>query len=178
VTQEISPVPSGDQLDGVVEQVRQFHRHIGAPVAARPCLLPCSTEAVNRLAVQLLELSLVVYLEGAAAGDQVLARLALTLEEISEWLFAHSRGDLVAAADAWADRLYVLLGNAVATDLPAEFLFREIHRSNMTKEPGQRDWPGKAVRGRRFSPLAIKDMLKDATATNRKSWREKEDTSA
>lgn len=136
-------------LDDAVAQVRQLHQHIGASVADAPQLLPCVPGNVNRLAAQLLQLSLVASNLGAETGDLLLLRLGMSLEEISEWLLAHSRKDLVAAADAWADRLYVLLGDAVSAGLPAEDLFAEVHRSNMTKE-ARTDWPGKGGERHRF----------------------------
>lgn len=71
---------------------------------------------------------------GVATGDVLLQRAAMALEELAEWLSAHANGDLVAAADAWADRVYVLFGDAVAAGLPAADLFAEVHRSNMTEE--------------------------------------------
>jgi predicted HAD superfamily Cof-like phosphohydrolase len=66
-------------------------------------------------------------------GD-LLSRLCLAMEELAEWSEAHAVGDLVAAADAWGDRLYVLLGDAVATGMPGQDIFAEVHRSNMTKD--------------------------------------------
>ncbi len=51
----------------------------------------------------------------------------------------------MSAADAWADRAYVLFGDAVAAGLPAAELFAEVHRSNMTKEPDSAG-TGKAVK--------------------------------
>ena len=46
--------------------------------------------------------------DAAENGDVLLSRAAMALEELAEWVTAHARGDLVAAADAWADRAYVL----------------------------------------------------------------------
>ena len=110
-------------------------------MAERPCLLKCETFVTAKFATQLLELSLVASSHGAETDNQLLLRLGMALEELGEWLFAQARGSLTAAADAWADRLYVLLGDAVVTGLPAEALFAEIHRSNMTK-----DRPGRLAR--------------------------------
>ncbi|TWU10512.1 Phosphoribosyl-ATP pyrophosphohydrolase [Allorhodopirellula heiligendammensis] len=60
-------------------------------------------------------------------------RALMAVEELAEWIEAHGEDDLVAAADAWADRMTVLLGDAVATGMPVEPLLDEVHRSNMTK---------------------------------------------
>jgi predicted HAD superfamily Cof-like phosphohydrolase len=66
----------------------------------------------------------------------------------------------IAAADAWADRAYILFGDAVAVGLPAEKLFAEVHRSNM-KEPDSAG-SGKAVKGANYEPPRIADALPDA----------------
>ena len=105
------------------------------------------------------ELALLV----ADSDELLLSRTAMAIEELAEWLTAHSDGDLVAAADAWADRAYVLFGDAVATELPAEKLFAEVHRSNMSKEPDSAG-SGKAIKGASYNPPRIADVLKDATA--------------
>ena len=145
-------------LDDALAKVRQFHRHIGAPVAERSCLLKCDTFVTAKFATQLLELSLLASSHGAETDNQLLLRLGMALEELSEWLFAQARGSLMAAADAWADRLYILLGDAAVTGLPAESLFAEVHRSNMTKE-AQTDWPGKAVKGKNYRAPDISKVL-------------------
>lgn len=145
-------------LTNALDMVRTFHKHIGAPAADAPCLLACSPTNAKCLAVDLLKLSLVA----SQNGDQLSTRLAMALEELSEWLFAHAQGDLVAAADAWADRLYVLLGDAVAAGMPGEELLSEVHHSNMTKE-SKTDWPGKGVKGTAYQPPDIRRILKETT---------------
>jgi predicted HAD superfamily Cof-like phosphohydrolase len=90
--------------------------------------------------------------------DLLLHRAAMALEELAEWLTAHAQGDLVAVADAWADREYVLLGDAVAGGLPAIELFAEVHRSNMTKEPDSAG-TGKAIKGPAYTPPNIRRVL-------------------
>jgi hypothetical protein len=44
------------------------------------------------------------------AGDVLVSRLCLALEELAEWGEAHAAGDPVAAADAWGDRMYTARG--------------------------------------------------------------------
>jgi predicted HAD superfamily Cof-like phosphohydrolase len=84
----------------------------------------------------------------------------MTLEELAEWLRAHAQQDLTAAADAIGDRLYLLLGDAVASGLPLTEIFRTVHSSNMTKMTGV----GKAVKGRSFRRPEIAAILEKATA--------------
>jgi predicted HAD superfamily Cof-like phosphohydrolase len=148
-------------LDDAVCQVRQFHRHIGAPVGDRPDLLRGDPTHTALLGTDLLKLSLAANDLGGQGGGPLLARLAFTLEELAEWLFAHARGDLAAAADAWADRLYVLLGDAVAVSLPAAALFAEIHSRNMTKEVLSTSWQGKGLKGAEFRPPDVRRVLKE-----------------
>ena len=82
-------------------------------------------------------------LEGLAkkvAGyDPMVARLALALEELAEWTEAYVSRDLVAAADAWADRAYVLIGDAVACGFPHKSCLRKSIEatcpSNTVSEP-------------------------------------------
>lgn len=101
-------------------------------MADSPVLLPCERESASETADAIRAL-LTCCRSLADDGNSLLARLCLALEEMGEWVEAHDAGDLVAAADAWGDRLYVLLGDAVAAGLPAAAVFEEVHRSNMTK---------------------------------------------
>ncbi len=85
-------------------------------------------------------------------------RLCLELEEITEWLDAHLQNDLVAAADAWGDRLYVLMGDAVSAGLPAQAVFDEVHRSNMSKQCKSSN-RGKAVKGTAYRRPQLDDVI-------------------
>lgn len=114
--------------------VREFHGKMRAPIAATPTLLPCDLHAAAELSERVAALAAET-MARASTSDVLLRRAAMALEELAEWLEAHAEGDLVAAADAWADRAYVLFGDAVATGLPASSLFAEVHSSNMTKQP-------------------------------------------
>lgn len=65
--------------------------------------------------------------------DHRYLRAHLDLEELGEFLIAMGNGDEAEALDGWADRLYVLIGEAVTMDWPMEAAFNEVHLSNMTK---------------------------------------------
>jgi len=71
----------------------------------------------------------------------------MAIEELGEWLSAHGTGDLAAAADALGDRLFILLGDAVATGLPLPEIFERVYDSNSTKLKGVTNGLGKAVKG-------------------------------
>ena len=95
-------------------------------------------------------------------GDELMLRLCLALEELTEWIEAHLTQDLVAAADAWGDRLYVLLGDAVSSGIPAQDVFDEIHRSNMTKQ-NDSSYKGKAIKGTSFRRPQLEDVVRRAS---------------
>jgi predicted HAD superfamily Cof-like phosphohydrolase len=146
-------------VNDAVEMVRSFHRRVSAPVADAPHLLPGDRNLAAMVAGKVLQLSWATANLGACHDDVLLCRASMVIEKVSEWLFAHSRGDLAIAADAWADHLYVLLGDAAAAGLPAKELLAEVHASNMTKEPGQLSWPGKGVKGPGFRTPDIGGVL-------------------
>ncbi len=135
----------------VLEQVRCFHRAIGAPVATAPELLSLDRDHAEKVATQLREMVLDCR-SHTTAGNDLSARLALSLEETAEWIEAHLNRDLIAVADALGDRMYVLLGDAVAGGCPLNEVFDAVHVSNMTKVHGHLDWCGKALKGNEYQP--------------------------
>lgn len=118
------------------ESVKCFHLRFGAPISPRPTML--DTQARMR-------------------------RLALIGEEYRELTEALGAEDLVEAADAIADLLYVVYGTAVEMGLPADKLVSEVHRSNMTKL-GEDGKPilrsdGKILKGPNYEPPDIRGVL-------------------
>lgn len=140
-----------------LDQVSQFHRQIGEVVADSPCLLQHDADLDRDLARSLRE---IVWSYGREDEPKThLTRRALmAIEELAEWVEAHNEGDLVAAADAWADRMTVLLGDAVATGMPAEPLLDEVHRSNMTKTAAN-DKTGKGTKSGGFDSPNVAGVL-------------------
>lgn len=61
------------------------------------------------------------------------SRWELLGEELGEYILARIDGDVVKIADAIADLIYVLAGDAVVRGLPLDKVLAEVHRSNMTK---------------------------------------------
>ena len=86
--------------------VRDFHQHFGLPSSDRPSW---PGEAVHRLRVLLIE------------------------EELAELRNSGESRNLVAVADALADLLYVVYGAGETYGIDLQPVFREIHRSNMSK---------------------------------------------
>lgn len=148
-------------VNSALDDVREFHKKMRAPISRSPRLLPGNATTAGATAVRLQAFADEAVSMAAESGDVLLSRAAMAIEELAEWLTAHADGDLAAAADAWADRAYVLFGDAVAAGLPAEKLFAEVHRSNMTKEPDSAG-SGKAVKGTSYEPPRIDDILSDS----------------
>ncbi len=144
-------------LTAACEMVREFHTKIGAPIASRHQLLDGDPKEAQFLAARIRNVEGLA--KKVAAFDPMVARLALALEELAEWAEAYVSRDLVAAADAWADRAYVLFGDAVACGFPAQELFDEVHRANLTKQFGVRTGLGKAYRGVQYEPPRIAEIL-------------------
>lgn len=70
-------------------------------------------------------------------------RIGFLMEEISELVTAHNNADLVAAADAVVDIVYVALGAALEMGLPFEAIWQVVHEANMSKETVSPENPGK-----------------------------------
>lgn len=122
-----------------LRQLEEFHRVFGAHVESSPT---------------------------ANLPDEVIAlRVSLIQEELDEYRQAAEAHDLVGAADALSDLLYVVLGSYVAHGLQdvAEALFDEVHRSNMSKsdEDGQVIYraDGKVLKSSRWSPPDLARVL-------------------
>ena len=92
-------------------------------------------------------------------------RVSLIQEELDEYRAAAEAGDLVGIADALSDLMYVVLGTYVAHGLqdPAEELFAEVQRSNMSKldENGQPIFraDGKVLKSKLFSQPDLQSIL-------------------
>jgi predicted HAD superfamily Cof-like phosphohydrolase len=136
-----------------IDSVREFHRHVGAAVAAEPRLLGHDKVVCAEVARALRSLC-GARGETTTKADELLGRVRMELEELAEWIESHVADDLVKVADAWADRCYLLFGDAVATGLPVEEVFREVHRSNMTKSAAHPS-TGKAVKSDRYVAPSI-----------------------
>lgn len=130
------------------EMVSEFHRHIGAPIATNPRLIPSDKATATLLAQKLRQLTdeikPLVY-----SDDCLTQRVLMSLEETSEWLEAHAQENLEAAMDAWGDRCYLLLGDAVSSGFAVDKIFTEIHTSNMTKR-GLDPQTGKALKNHEY----------------------------
>jgi len=60
-------------------------------------------------------------------------RVKFLMEEVSELVTAHNDRDLVAAADAIVDIVYVAFGGVIEMGLPFDALWNAVHEANMLK---------------------------------------------
>lgn len=148
-------------MEEQLSKVAEFHRGIKEKTAAATTLLDCTPDLDLQLAKGLRHL--IASIPTQQRQDSHLCRRALmAIEELAEWIEAHVEADQIAAADALGDRLYVLLGDAVATGLPIERIFDEVHRSNMTKLPSN-DATGKGTKATGFERPQLQKILLDQT---------------
>jgi predicted HAD superfamily Cof-like phosphohydrolase len=96
----------------------------------------------------------------ALVDDQTRAlRVRLIHEEFEELKEAMAKNDLVGIAKEMADLLYVVYGTAVSYGIDMDAVFREVHRSNMSKVGGYKREDGKWVKPATYSPAAIEPIL-------------------
>lgn len=86
-------------------------------------------------------------------------RERLIQEEFEELKEAMGKEDLVAIAKELADLLYVVYGTAVSYGIDMDPVFREVHRSNMSKIGGYKREDGKWVKPPTYSAAAIQPLL-------------------
>lgn len=86
-------------------------------------------------------------------------RLRLIQEEFDELKEAMDQDNLVSVAKEMADLLYVVYGTAVSYGIDMEPVFREVHRSNMSKIGGHKRADGKWVKPPTYSPAALQPVL-------------------
>jgi predicted HAD superfamily Cof-like phosphohydrolase len=101
----------------------------------------------------------------SAEIDDALARLRVALleEEVSEFVAASEKADLIGIADALADIVYVAYGTALTYGIDLDSALREVHRSNMSKL-GSDGTPlirgdGKVLKSERYFPPDIAAVL-------------------
>jgi predicted HAD superfamily Cof-like phosphohydrolase len=90
-------------------------------------------------------------------------RIALLEEEVAEFRDAALKRDLVAAADALADIVYVAYGAAISLGVDLDLVVAEVHRANMSKldeqgRPVMRE-DGKVCKSDRYRPPDIATVL-------------------
>jgi len=93
--------------------------------------------------------------------DPRIFRCHIMVDELGETLVAISNNDEIEVADGLADLAYVLVGTAILHNIPLETVFREVHRSNLTKGfiPGQDGRIKGLYRSAEYSPPDIEAAI-------------------
>lgn len=86
-------------------------------------------------------------------------RLTLIQEEFDELREALAGDDITAVAKELADLLYVVYGTAVSCGLDMAPVFREVHRSNMSKVGGHKRADGKWIKPPDYSPADLQPIV-------------------
>lgn len=113
-------------------QVKEFHQAFDILINDKPTL---ADEATKKLRAELIH------------------------EELDEFTSALIADDLVEAADALGDLLYVIYGAAVSFGIDLEPITDEIHRSNMSKVGGHKADNGKWVKPSTYSPANLEPII-------------------
>lgn len=91
-------------------------------------------------------------------------RIALIDEEFTELIEAINNKDRVQIAKELADLAYVVIGTAIALDIPFNEVFGALQISNMSKFDGDPEFreDGKVLKGKNFKPAedAIREILR------------------
>lgn len=90
-----------------------------------------------------------------------LLRLRLIVSEVGELADAIAKDSRVEIADALGDLLYVTFGAFLIYGLPADKIFKEIHRSNLTKQVKKKISKGSkgAAKGSSFEPPRLEQFV-------------------
>jgi predicted HAD superfamily Cof-like phosphohydrolase len=86
-------------------------------------------------------------------------RMSLIQEEFAELREALSERDVEAVAKELADLLYVVYGTAVSCGIDMAPIFREVHRSNLSKVGGHKRADGKWIKPSDYSPAHLQPIL-------------------
>lgn len=141
------------------EQVRKFKRKMGYTLDLWPKPL---IAADPKSPDELTWMELVLYLETGIWQGHLMHQEASELEEA--WV----KRDLVKLADAIGDQLYLAFGQAVTLGIDIEPIFKEICRSNLTKEPktvmaggGMVQSGGGHPKGKDYQPPLLEPILRE-----------------
>lgn len=96
-------------------------------------------------------------------------RVRLIQEEFQELQEAMAVQDLPAVAKELADLLYVVYGTAVSYGVDMDPVFREVHRSNLSKVGGHKREDGKWVKPTTYSPADVVPLIEAQLSGNARS---------
>lgn len=148
--------------DNPYEQVRQFHEIFGHPINETPTV---PDDSLRDLRIELIREELEEFVEAMTGCG---AKVKITWDLIDK----EPEVDLVAAADALADLIYVVCGAAHVMGINLQAVVNEVHRSNMSKlgedgKPIYRE-DGKILKGEAYEPPDVAKVLDTIVNT---PWR-------
>ena len=120
-------------MNDAQKMVQEFHEQFDIQVAATPCVPDDATQTLRNRLIQ---------------------------EEFEEFQEAMQSKDLSAMAKELADLLYVVYGTAVSLGIDMEPVFKEVHRSNMSKVGGYKREDGKWVKPSTYSPASLDAIIR------------------
>lgn len=140
------------------DKLVEFHRAMDCPVLDKP-QVP-SNERV-RLRASLIVEETLEFLEACFDdGDEARRALNNARDSLYEVMAAKPRVDLVAAADALADIIYVVEGTNLEFGIDGKEVFEEVHRSNMAKAGGPVREDGKRLKPPGWKPPDVAGVLR------------------
>lgn len=119
-------------MNDAQKMVQEFHEQFDIHIAATPSVPDKATQTLRNRLIQ---------------------------EEFEEFQEAMHSRDLPAMAKELADVLYVVYGTAVSLGIDMEPVFKEVHRSNMSKVGGYKREDGKWVKPPTYSPASLDNIL-------------------
>ena len=134
-------------MNDAQKMVQEFHEQFDIHVAVTPCVPDDATQTLRNRLIQ---------------------------EEFEEFQEAMQSKDLSAMAKELADLLYVVYGTAVSLGIDMEPVFKEVHRSNMSKVGGYKREDGKWVKPSTYSPASLDHLLEAQTVSQEKFLQQEE----
>lgn len=133
-------------------QVHEFHSRMGIPI--------CTIPAVPDAARVKLRLSLLAeeFFESLAACYPLNPSLRDAVMDEIRYCTPHV--DLVELVDGWADMIYIIAGSAHEFGVRMKPIQREVHRTNMLKEPGNLRPDGKVMKPPDWRPPEVARLLR------------------
>ena len=114
------------------KMVQEFHEQFDIPISTTPSVPDEATQTLRNRLIQ---------------------------EEFEEFQEAMQSKDLSAMAKELADLMYVVYGTAVSLGIDMEPVFKEVHRSNMSKVGGYKREDGKWVKPPTYSPASLDAIM-------------------
>ncbi len=127
-------------MNDAQKMVKEFHEQFDIHVAPTPSAPDEATQALRNRLIQ---------------------------EEFEEFQEAMQSKDLPDMAKELADILYVVYGTAVSLGIDMEPVFKEVHRSNMSKVGGYKREDGKWIKPPTYSPASLKTILENQSLSKK-----------